>query len=406
MRSVITMLLLAVAAPCLAGCGSSSATVKVVARDSAGVAIVENPALASAALAEWALDSTPVIDIGALEGGEGETLFRVAGALRLGDGRLVVANGGTSQLFYYRPDGTLERTVGRKGGGPGEFQMMAGLVRLAGDSVLVMDLQARRADVIDPSGAFVRDFTPGGVNTFASVMGRLSDGRWIGTGGFILGPDEIKDGLQRSDMAFVAFAPDGAPDDTIAVVPGSERYLKLQRSGNRFMAMLRPRPFGRSTQSAVSGDALWVGTQDEPEVRQYAADGRLTRIVRTGGELKPVTDEQVAAFVDEQVASLAPDQERSAREDYADMSMPKTMPPYASMMVDADGNLWLEDTDDYMTPAGGWTVYDSDGRAIARIRLPEHLRVYDIGQDYVLGRESDDLDVEHVRMYRLRRTGG
>jgi hypothetical protein len=405
MRPPIGSVLLCIL-PFVAACGSAGATAGVVTRDSAGIAIVENAALTSAGLAEWTVDSTPVIDIGALEGGEGETLFRVAGALKLSDGRLVVANGGTSQLFYYRPDGTLERTVGRKGGGPGEFQMMAGLVRLAGDSVLVMDLQARRADVIDPSGAFVRDFTPGGVNTFASVMGRLSDGRWVGTGGFVLGADEIKDGLQRNDMVFVIFAPDGAPDDTIAVVPGSERYLKIQRSGNRVMAMLRPRPFGRSTQSAVSGEALWVGTQDEPEVRQYTADGRLTRIVRTGTELKPVTDEQVDAFVDEQVASLTPDQQRSAREDYADMPMAKTMPPYASMMVDADGNLWLEDTDDYMTPAGGWTVYDPDGRAIARIRLPEHLRVYDIGQDYVLGRESDDLDVEHVRMYRLRRLSG
>lgn len=60
-------------------------------RDSAGVTIVENPATTSAGLGEWALDSTPVVDIGALEGGEGETLFQVRDALKLSDGRLVVA---------------------------------------------------------------------------------------------------------------------------------------------------------------------------------------------------------------------------------------------------------------------------------------------------------------------------
>ena len=86
--------------------------------------------------------------------------------------------------------------------------------------------------------------------------------------------------------------------------------------------------------------------------------------------------------------------------------MPKTMPPYATMTVDSDGNLWLQDTDTYVSPSGWWTVYDSEGKAIARIRLPEHLTVYDIGPDYVLGRERDDLDVEHVRMYRLRRLAG
>jgi hypothetical protein len=68
--------------------------------------------------------------------------------------------------------------------------------------------------------------------------------------------------------------------------------------------------------------------------------------------------------------------------------------------------LRLQDTDTYVEPAGGWTVYDPEGRAIARIHLPENITVYDIGPDYVLGLEKDDLDVDHVRMYRVRRTGG
>lgn len=155
----------------------------------------------------------------------------------------------------------------------------------------------------------------------------------------------------------MTFAPDGAIEDTIVVAPGSERYFKFQTSGNRIGVMLLNRPFGRSTQSAVFGDALWVGTQDEPEVRQYAADGRLTRIVRTGTELAPVTEQQVAAFIDDQVEGPEPDDERSAREDYEDMPVPETVPPYGSMQVDSDGSLWLQDTDTYVSPSGWWTVY-------------------------------------------------
>lgn len=55
----------------------------------------------------------------AAEGEPGDALHRVRGAALL-DSTLVVANGGTSQLFYYGLDGRFVTAVGAEGDGPGE----------------------------------------------------------------------------------------------------------------------------------------------------------------------------------------------------------------------------------------------------------------------------------------------
>ena len=84
----------------LAACGDSPArtTTAAVVRDSAGVAIVENPAGTGDSLA-WRIASRPELDVG---GGAtpSEQLFQALAATRLPDGRVVVANAGTHELRF------------------------------------------------------------------------------------------------------------------------------------------------------------------------------------------------------------------------------------------------------------------------------------------------------------------
>jgi hypothetical protein len=44
-----------------------------------------------------------------------------------GDGRIWVADGIRNQIQVFTRDGERVRTIGRKGGGPGEFMMLAGM---------------------------------------------------------------------------------------------------------------------------------------------------------------------------------------------------------------------------------------------------------------------------------------
>jgi len=69
----------------------------------------------------------------------GQELDGVQSARRLADGRIVVANSGTSALLLFDSAGAFVRAIGRKGEGPGEFSGSMHIFRAPGDSLAVYD---------------------------------------------------------------------------------------------------------------------------------------------------------------------------------------------------------------------------------------------------------------------------
>jgi hypothetical protein len=70
------------------------------------------------------------------------------------------------------------------------------------------------------------------------------------------------------------------------------------------------------------------------------------------------------------------------------------------------GEIWVREYDrPGAEPGQRWLVFAPDGELIGRIRLPGNLRGYEAGSDYVLGVETDELDVEYVVLYRFERAG-
>lgn len=114
------------------------------------------------------LASAPSFDIGHADGDPAQELYRVSGAVRLADGRIVVANSGSSELRYFDSTGGYLRSVGRRGGGPGEFTGDLKLLPYHGDSLLVWDARLRRFSLFAFNGAFVRVLAmpPGDTLTF------------------------------------------------------------------------------------------------------------------------------------------------------------------------------------------------------------------------------------------------
>jgi len=99
---------------------------------------------------------------------------------------------------------------------------------------------------------------------------------------------------------------------------------------------------------------------------------------------------------------LAPQIRAGFREDnpHADF-----MPAFQALLLDSEGNLWVED---YNLPGDtlrNWTVFDEEGVPITRGSLPMENRVMDIGQDFVLALFRDELGVEYLRSYPLTRGG-
>lgn len=394
----------------LAGCSSdvSSGGPNVVVRDSAGIAIVENPSPDDSAANVWWRVDGPDLEIGGIDAEEPYALYRVTDAIRLADGRIVVGSSASDDVRWFDPAGVHIRSSGRTGDGPGEYQSVSLLLRGRADSLLVVDATTRRLSVLDPAGDFVRAIHVGEAAVIPRVVGRFDDGSLLAAPALIMRPEELvgADEVMRPPFTLVRIAPDGAIADTLGEFPGAERIIRITTSNGQLASVnIIQLPFAKSPTFAVSGDDVYVGSQDAAEITVHGIDGALRRIVRTGRSPERVTEAHLDAQFREQLEAM-PDEMRSqfeAQGRESDLPHGEFVPPYGEIRTDHDGNLWVSDYDDPTDPPGHWTVYDPTGAVAARILLPDRFRPFDIGPDWILGRYLDDLDVEYVRLYRIVR---
>lgn len=118
----------------------------------------------------------------------------------------------------------------------------------------------------------------------------------------------------------------------------------------------------------------------------------------------PVTRADIDAALESEVSQFSERGRKSTTEQYAAMTLPKTLPPYHALVVDAADLLWVQNYPRAGTAMVTWRVFASDGRAVAEALLPAALEVYEIGLDYVLGRAVEENDgVPEVRLFALRR---
>ena len=389
-------------ASAVVGC-SASENASVVRRDSAGVQIVENAPFDSGAVSWWTITGEPQLDIGTVEGSETEVLFKVADAVRLGDGRIVIANSGNGQVRFYSPDANHIVTSGRQGGGPGEFQRIAGLLPMLADSIGVIDAAARRVSVLAPDGRFSR-MVQGAPGERVSVTGYRVDGTWVAQSNDAPANNAIQSGLLRPGLLYVTLPADGGPAvDTLGRFPGIERVVRITENAGTITSInIMSPPFAKSTTAVTTGNDLVVGTQDAPELRVYDRNGGLRRIVRTGTPTQRVTPDLFDTYIKHLLERVEPERHQEMRENQLALLTAKEVPAYGTHTIDRAGNLWVQDYPDIIDDQR-WTVFDSTGARIARIAMPRRFTPYDIGPDWILGRELDELDVEHVRLYAIRR---
>lgn len=95
-------------------------------RDSAGIVIVENARRAADSRLGWQVSPDPVLSIGTVGGTEDVQLHQVDDALRLRDGRIVVANAGSHRLLVFDDQGDYVAAWGQRGQGPGDFSGLRG----------------------------------------------------------------------------------------------------------------------------------------------------------------------------------------------------------------------------------------------------------------------------------------
>jgi len=382
------------------GGGSDGITV----RDSAGVEIVEHPAGFEEALPSWVVDSVPLVDLGGREE-PGHDLHQIGGAASLGGGRIVVANRGSSELRYFDSSGKYLFAAGRPGEGPGEFRYLGAMQLLAGDTLFVLDYQVRRGSLFSPAGEFLRSFqfVRSEEGTSVSEFALLRTGHRLAEHQRLTGMSETSGPTRRDSFALVVLDLGTIGMDTIVVVPGSEVYPVAVRVGGSEFPALHGVEFGRSSAIGTDGVRVLVGTNESNEVRIYRERGELARIIRSATPAEPVTEEHRNQRRRENEARMA-QQRTSEQVSDANPRSAATFPYYERILPGGEGTLWIELPRRYNDEGRRFVVFDSTGRAIARVQCPERMRPYEVGPDRIIGLWRDPDDVQHVRVYRVERS--
>ncbi len=377
-------------------------------RDSAGVAIVENHAARFGGDAAWALAPAPRFDLGRLEGPAATQFFQIGDGALLPDGGFVIAGFGSYDLRRFDAAGGHVWTAGREGDGPGEFEGLTAVAAGPAGSVLTYDFRLRRLSRWSAEGTHLEDRSLEGAEGagFPFVEALLADGRavytWRTFGVNGLPPE----GEVRRDTLEVRVATPGNREPVvIGRFPGPEIVIMRQsETAAGFRVISGSAPFARATHVAAGPDVVWVGDGAVPVVRRYGLDGTLQAIVRLPFPEAPVTDEIVRRALDAELEEADDPEERDlARQRWEDLPLPGSLPFFEELTTDARGNLWIRAFQAPGDERRRWHVLAPDGAWLTSLDLPDRYGPLEIGDDVMLARYLDGLDVEHVELREILR---
>jgi hypothetical protein len=376
-------------------CAAGGSPAGSVVRDSAGITIVENTAARWDVGDEWRVAELPAVRIGTVDGPEAQQLFRVTAALRLPGGRIVVVNNGSHELRFYDREGVHLFSAGREGGGPGEFRTLQ-TAWLLGDSLYAYDWQQFRVSVFATTGDFGRSFNLAHLSdgTLPYLQNLFADRALLVQR---MGADgELRSG--RDTVLFVRYSLEGEELAPLGAFADDERYIA--RDGNRVASIQRP--FGLRGRVAVHQTHLYYGSNETYQIEVYTSTGVLERILRRAVASQPLTSDDVRAYEEERREALA----RSAplfRELHEQVELPETKPAHGDLIVDERGNVWVAEYRRRREDQSTWDVFAATGEYLGIVQTPQGGRIFQIGEDFVLGLWRDDLEVEQVRLYAIEK---
>jgi hypothetical protein len=364
----------------------------VAGRDSAGIRVVEVAATGIDGLPTWRLEG-PTTRIAPDMGGPEYELTRAATPWRLTDGRIVLANNQV-ELRFFDASGRYLNTAARRGRGPGEYEQLLRLYRVAGDTLLAWDVPTSRIDVRDPDGKLVRTFSIPRTLTFAA----------LGGSGAVFVPYQPRDiskvGVRQEAVGLRQLHNDSTAGEVVARLPGG--WTQVVSHGAR----------GRGWRGVMlSGSAMLAGglngaayvQGDEFTVHWFGDGGELAAISRVRLPRSRVTAAERRDDERGRSELVARNPRVRADPDQPPVVYATYLPQVTQLAVDSEGRAWLRRWTRHGSQTAEWIVLERFGAPIARITMPAALQPNDIGTDFVLGILPDSDGVQSVYQYRIVR---
>lgn len=364
---------------------------------------------ASPPYAEWSLDSTPAVRIGAVDGPPAYQFSRIAYAARLSEGKIVVVDGGSSELRWFGPHGRFQFRAGGRGEGPGEFLRVVSATVTPQDSVVLYDSRTQRLTWFGPGGSLSHTLRLELLGMVSLVP--LQDTRLViaeERPTFNLGGAEYN--YTRDSILILVTGSASRPLDTLMHGAGREaatwvQYTDGKPSGTRQFGL----PFGHPTLVGAASDRIVMVEDGRDEMTFFDEEGEVVRSARRTDVNRPplsaaLRQEYVRNAVHAARARGLPEGLAKAGAEGLLEVVPEgqRVSPFDLMLTDAvSGRIWVRDHlfEWNAGEAQRWTVHDSIGQVLARVTTPPGFDVTQVGPNHVVGVERDEMGVEYVVAY-------
>ena len=350
----------------------------------------------------------------------------VSAAMEIKPGQVLATDGTEMELVLVDFAKGTRTTVGRQGSGPGEYRVPAGLFKLSGDTIWVLDAMQQRLVAFNP------DLTPGTTMPlllfdqstttaltapfFGDRMGRLYASAMViqaGRGGGQIQmqiPDSValmrvdpRDTKVRTELAKVRFPTSGKPD--IQQKGQTAFKYSMAYPGLVFSDPWTVFPDGRI---AIVRGATYT-------VEFISADGKHSAPVRVAYDPIKVTDADKKAEMDEAQRQMKEQSKAVQKMMPPNVSMefellppaewPANYPPVSPLgaLAGPDGRLWVKRATPFRVGREQWDVIDQAGKLVARWRLPAKHTMVAVGQGVVYTVRTDEDDLRYLQRVEIGR---
>jgi hypothetical protein len=348
------------------------------------------------------------LSIGALDGPEELMLGSIESLAVDEEGGIYAFDSQVPALRYFDVDGNYVRTLGREGGGPGEYSDFVDRLAVRRDGKIVLpDVGNARLTLYEPDGRLAAHWpVRGGIFPREDVVVDTADHTYVP----IL--IEMLPSNEPMQVAYLHMDPEGNTVDTMLVptLPDEPPLASMQSAFAQQMVMTVRGFMDPSKEHALSPlGYMVVGVNDDYSFEVHWPDGRTVRIERVYQPV-PYTPAERAEW------EALFDWYRETGYPVDLGAVPEHKLPYASFLTGEGGRIWVhrhvearrdetvepppEETNE--RPPISWVepevydVFEPDGTYLGEVRFPWRTRPLFVRGDTAWGVRRGELDEQYI----------
>lgn len=337
---------------------------------------------------------TEELRLGSLDAEGPETFGQIRSFAVDRAGRIWVLESQAKEIRVFDATGAHVRTIGREGGGPGEFARPMKIDLAPDGNMWAMDPSNGRVSIFDSAGTYrAGKSATGGFIMFPWQGGFDDEGRYYAP--VLLTEGGFRFALVRADTSMAALDTLDLPTDPV----DRESFRMESQDGRSVAAAGIPFQGGLTYRLAPDG-SFWGLFTDEYRLFHIDAPGDTLQVITRAFDPPPVTPKDRQEAIEE----LKWFTDMGGRIDPS--KIPATKPPTDALFLDDEGNIWVATVPGEGEPGARWEVFGPDGRLLGPVELPFVLESdpEPVVRDGLLyGVTRDELDVPYLVRARVAR---